>query len=175
MTGMTPRLTLIAAVSADGFISAGKGVPWDLPKDREHFRAYTSGKWLLLGHQTYEEMLGWFSNHHPLVLSRDAKFLPFNGERVATVQEALNLTQKANQKELVVCGGSGAFSAALPEADQLVITHVNHLLGGGVPFPSFSQKEWEPVERTAYDRDDTHAYSFAIVTYQRVAHYDRAA
>lgn len=168
-------LTLIAAVSADGFISTGQGVPWNLPMDREHFRAYTRSKWLLLGRKTYEEMLGWFSDHHPLVLSRDEKFLPFLGERVKDVADALLQTTKARQPELVVCGGAGAYAAALPDADRLVITHVDHLLGGGVAFPAFSKLEWEPVTRTAHERNDLHAYSFAIVTYQRVRHYQHAA
>ncbi|SKA81880.1 dihydrofolate reductase [Prosthecobacter debontii] len=172
---MTPCLTLIAAISADGFISTGKGVPWDLPKDREHFRAYCHGKWLLLGRNTYEEMLGWFSDHHPLILSHNAKFLPFIGEKIQTVEEALQLTALAHQGELVVCGGGGAFQAAMPAADRLVITHVDHLLGGGVAFPAFSQQDWEPVSRETHDRDDFHAYSFAIVTYQRVRHYRDAA
>lgn len=172
---MTPSLTLIAAVSADGFISKGKGVPWDLPKDREHFRAYTHGKWLLLGRETYEEMLGWFSDHHPLVLSHNQKFLPFLGERVHSVEDALQQAAQANQTELVVCGGGGAFTASMPEADKLVVTHVDHLLGGGVPFPRFSQYDWEPVSRIAHARDDFHAYSFSIVTYQRVKHYKKAA
>jgi len=169
------QLTLIAAVSADGFISADKGVPWSLPKDRDHFRAYTRGKWLLLGRQTYEEMLGWFSDHHPLILSENPKFLPFLGERVHSVSDARRCANQAQQQELVVCGGGRAYAAALPEADRLVITHVDHLLGGGVPFPAFSKQEWEPVTRDAHARDDFHAYDFAIVTYQRVKYYQDAA
>lgn len=172
---MLPRLTLIAVVSADGFISAGEGVPWSLPKDKENFRTYTRNKWLLLGRKTFEEMKGWFSGHHPLVLSHDAKFAPFLGERVGNIHEALKLAAAAHQAELVVCGGAGAYAAAMPEADRLVITHVDHLLGGGVPFPAFSQQDWEPVTREAHVRDDFHEYNFAIVTYQRVKHYPRAA
>ncbi|TDU81489.1 dihydrofolate reductase [Prosthecobacter fusiformis] len=172
---MTPCLSLIAVISADGFISAGEGVPWSLPKDRDHFRAYTQGKWLLLGRKTYEEMLGWFSDHHPLVLSRDAKFLPFLGERVTGIQEALQRAGEAHQPELVVCGGAGGYEAAMPLAERLIITHVDHLLGGGVPFPHFSQQDWEPISRVAHVRDDFHEHGFAIVTYQRVHKYQDAA
>ena len=37
------KVTLLAAVSADGFISTGKGVPWHLPADKAHFRAKANG------------------------------------------------------------------------------------------------------------------------------------
>ncbi len=172
---MRPRLSLIAVISADGFISTGENVPWDLPADRDHFRARTRGKWLLLGRKTYQEMLGWFSDHHPLVLSRDEKFVPFVGERVKDLADALQRATRARQPELIVCGGHGAYAAAMPEADCLIITHVEHLLGGGIPFPAFSQQDWEPVSRQAFSADDLHAYSFVIVTYHRVHHYQHAA
>lgn len=172
---MKPSLSLIAVISADGFISTGEGVPWSLPKDRDHFRAYTHGKWLLLGRKTFDEMLGWFSDHHPLVLSRNDKFVPFIGQRVSNVEKAVQLATEARQPELVVCGGEAAYNAAMPFADRLIITRVDHLLGGGVPFPAFSQQEWEPVSREAFARDDFHEHGFAIVTYQRIRHYDKAA
>lgn len=172
---MTPHLTLIAVISADGFISAGEGVPWSLPRDKEHFRAYSHGKWLLLGRKTYEEMLGWFSDHHPLVLSHNPHFLPFVGERVTDVPEALRRAEAAAQPEVVVCGGAGAYQASLPLADRLVITHVDHLLGGGVPFPHFSRMDWEPVDRVAHERDDFHEHNFSIVTYQRTRQRQDAA
>lgn len=172
---MPPLLTLIAAVSSDGFISRGQGVPWVLPKDRAHFRAYTNGKWLLLGRRTYEEMLGWFTNHHPLVLSRQQAFIPFLGDRVSTVEEALHMAEMARRAELVVCGGAGTYMAALPLADRLIITHVEDRLGSGVAFPAFSRDDWEPISRKICEPDETHAQGFAIVTYQRVRHYQKAA
>lgn len=173
---MSTTLTLIAAVSADGFISRGEGVPWDLPADKQQFRDYTRGKWLLLGRKTYEEMLGWFSaGHYPLVMSRDAAFIPFVGQRVAHVTEALSLAEQAHQTELVVLGGSGAFDAAMPLADRLILTHVDEVLGSGAAFPEVVATDWEPVSRFAHEVDGHHAWRFEIVTYQRVRHYHDAA
>lgn len=173
--GMRPLLSLIAVISADGFISADEGVPWDLPKDKAHFRSYTHGKWLLLGRKTYEEMLGWFSDHYPLVMSRDEKFIPFLGERVTEVGQALAKAEAARQPELVVVGGSAAFDAAMPLADRLIITHVEQRLGSGVPFPPFSEEDWVPVSREEHERDELHAWRFAIVVYQRVKRLPKAA
>jgi len=175
MRGMTPRLIVVAAVSADGFISKGAGVPWDLPADRAHFRACTQGKWLLLGRTTFEEMRGWFKDHHPLVLSRDAEFKPSIGECVDSVTEALRRAARARQQELVVCGGGQVYTAALPLADRLVITHVHQILGSGVPFPVISPRDWEPVSKTDHRLDAKHSFAFEIVIYQRVMQLQRAA
>ena len=159
-----PTLTLIAAVSEDGFISRGQGVPWKLPADVAHFRAYAAGKWLLLGRQTYEEMIGWFRDHTPLVLSRDEGFVPAIGRRVGSVEEAVNLT---SAEELVVCGGAQAYALALPVADRLVLTLVQTPLGKGVPFPTIVWDEWTEVSREPHPADSLHAHAFQIVTWER--------
>lgn len=159
-----PTLTLIAAVSEDGFISRGQGVPWNLPADVAHFRAYTSGKWLLLGRRTYEEMRGWFRDHTPLMLSRDESFVPEMGQRIGSVEEAMRLT---NADELVVCGGAQAYALALPVADRLVLTQVGTQLGEGIPFPAIDWSEWTEVSREAHAADAQHAHAFQIVTWER--------
>jgi dihydrofolate reductase len=168
-------VTLLAVISADGYISRGRGVPWNLPIDKAHFRAYAAGKWCLLGRTTYEEMIGWFSDHHPLVITRDAHYHPPIGRRVNSAEEAIALANAAHAPELVVIGGSSAFNATMPFAHRLEITHVHEILGGGVAFPPISPHDWVPVARKAHGIDGQHAQSFEIVTYQRVARLDEAA
>jgi dihydrofolate reductase len=162
-----PVVTLIAVISADGFISRGLGVPWDLPRDKEHFRSATRGQWLLLGRRTYEEMLGWFEDRHPLVLTRNADFIPKVGEKTGSVEEALHLAAAGGAKELFVCGGSGAFDAAMPCADRLILTHVEENLGAGVPFPAINPYEWQKTSEEAFPADFAHAYGLRFATYER--------
>lgn len=166
---MSARLTLIAAVSADGFISSGSGVPWDLPADKAHFREHTADKWLLVGRRTFEEMRGWFQpGHHPLVLTRDATLEVPGGQPVSSVTQAVHLASDAGETELVCCGGSEVYAAAMPHAHRLIITHVHEILGGGLPFPVISPREWEPVVRRTHPADEEHAQAFEIVTYHHV-------
>jgi dihydrofolate reductase len=160
-----PVVTLIAAVSEDGFISRGKGVPWDLPEDRAHFRRYTAGKWLLLGRTTYEEMLGWFHDHTPLVMTRDARHEPAIGKRVSSVAEAIALAEQAAQDELVVVGGGQIFAEAMPSAQRLVITHVADRLGAGVAFPEIDPHEWTLVKSEPHSG----ALAFSFEEYERRA------
>ncbi|WP_395744732.1 dihydrofolate reductase [Prosthecobacter sp.] len=163
-----PVLTLIAAVSADGFISTGRGVPWNLPRDKEHFRRTTRGQWLLLGRITYEEMIGWFDDRHPLVLTRDPSFIPPVGEKVATVEEALHKAGSHGARELFNLGGSGAFAAAMPLADRLILTHVDSTLGAGVPFPPVDPAEWQATSQQDFPADAANPQSMRFVTYERV-------
>ena len=160
-------LTLIAAVSADGFISTGRGVPWRLPRDITHFREVTCGQWLLIGRRTYGEMIGWFHDHHPLVLTRDAAFIPPLGQAVPSVPAAIKVAQQASAGEIFVCGGGGAYAAAMPHAERLIVTHVDTTLGGGVPFPAIAPEDWRITSTTAHPADADHAFAMAITTYAR--------
>ncbi len=163
-----PLLTLVAVVSADGFISKDKGVPWDLPRDKEHFRRTTRGQWLLLGRRTYEEMIGWFGDRHPLVLTRDPAFTPPVGETVATVEEALEVAGAQGARELFDCGGGGAFAAAMPLADRLILTHVDATLGGGVSFPVVDPDEWRVTSQQSFPSDAANCHSMRFATYERI-------
>lgn len=163
-----PILTLIAAVSKDGFISQGRGVPWNLPRDKAHFRRVTAGQWLLLGRRTYQEMLGWFRDHHPLVLTRDPNFVSSVGKAVSSVEEALQAAGKQGARELLVCGGGGAYAAAMPLADQLVLTHVDTVLGGGVPFQDFQAGDWHQASLEAFPADAENPHAMVFVTYKRL-------
>jgi dihydrofolate reductase len=163
-----PLVTLIAAVSDDGFISRGKGVPWNLPADRAHFRAHTAAKWLLIGRSTYEEMLGWFQPaHHPLVLSRDMGFKPGIGQRVSSANEALDLAAMHGAEELVVCGGAQCYLEAIPLATRLLLTRVHTTLGTGVEFPAIDPTEWKEISRNEHRADSSHAFALTFLELER--------
>lgn len=168
---LQPIVTLIAVVSKDGYISTGQGVPWDLPRDKRHFRAATSGQWLLVGRRTYEEMIGWFRDHHPLILTRDSQYHPPVGAVVSTVAEALQTTQNAGGTELFVIGGGEVFEAAMPWADRLIMTHVDAVLEGGVPFPAIDSEVWLAVSCQEHPADAENALPLAFVTYERRNHH----
>ncbi len=140
-------MILIAAVSADGFISTGAGVPWDLPADRAHFRRLTAGQWLLLGRRTFEEMRAWFRAHHPLVLTRHALPAPWQDAAVASAAEAVQRATQAGAETLWVCGGASAYAEAMPLADELVLTRVADHLGDGARFPEMDPAMWVETRR----------------------------
>lgn len=160
-------MILVAIVSADGFISRDRGVPWDLPRDKARFRAVTAGQWLLLGRTTYEEMLGWFRDHRPLVMTRDKTFTAPVGQAVGSVEEALDIAQAGGARELFVLGGGQVFAAAMPWADRLLITHVDATLGAGVPFPPIPQDQWTAVKRADHPADAENSLPMIFVTYIR--------
>jgi dihydrofolate reductase len=158
---------LVAIVSADGCISTGEGVPWDLPRDKAHFRSLTQGQWVLVGRRTYEEMTGWFGDRQVLVMTRDRAFKAPIGQGVTSIEEALEKAARGGARELFVLGGSGPFHAAMPVADRLVLTELEVRLGQGVAFPPVSPDEWRLVSKTAHPPDAENPLAMVFATYER--------
>ena len=164
-------LTFIAVMDRNRVMASKKGVPWDLPADRAHFRAYTASQWLLVGRRTYLEMLGWFQpGQTPLVLTSDGGFDPPVGRRVASTVEALALAAQAGAGELVHLGGASAFQEAMPYAGRMILTRVE---GEEPPsgdlkyFPAWSESDWTRKQVRYHAADRENAYAFQVETWER--------
>lgn len=144
---MKVRVIIIAAVSADGFISKGEGVPWEMPEDRIHFRRLTSDQWMFLGRKTFDEMTGWFVKHRPLVLTQRKLPQPWENARVSGIEEAMRKVSEGGGGALWVCGGASAYEAAMACADEIILTEVSEFLGTGVAFPKMETGVWREVRR----------------------------
>jgi len=169
-------LTLIAALDEDQAIgqSAG-GLPWHLPDETAHFRAYCAGKWLLAGRRTYGEMQGWFQpDQRVAVLTRSPAPLPASGTlaagapvAVSSLAAALTLARAAQAAELVVIGGARTYAEALPHADGLVLSRIALRSGGDVVFPPVAWAEWTLTHSEPGRRDRATGTAFSIETWKR--------
>lgn len=152
-------------------LADSRGIPWDLPHDAAHFREYARGKWLLLGRKTFGEMRGWFdAGHAPLVLSSTCGWNPDIGRVVASVPQALEMAEAGAQADLVCCGGARTYAAALPYADRMVLTLVEHEFPadhGAVHFPKWTAAEWRPVSETLLPQDRPEQPAARVVMLER--------
>jgi dihydrofolate reductase len=166
---LLPKLTLVVAISKDGFIADRFGrIPWHCPRDVTHFRNLVGGKHILLGRTTYEQMLGWFpamkargQGVTPLVLTSRALPVdsPPNVRAFADVSSALAC---AGEHPLVVCGGATVYQATLPACRELWVTEIDCLVGSGVRFPQWSHEEWQCVEEIPFSADTENSHGGRI-------------
>jgi len=166
-----PVLSLVAAIDENRLLAVGNKIPWHLPRDVTHYRAYTLKKWLLLGRRTYGQMRGWFKEgHFPLVLTHNPDWHPELGRAVASVEEALRLTAEAGQPELACCGGGKVYEAALPLADELVLTLIEQKFPigeGAVYFPQWQPEDWETASSVRFEPDTENPYAMTMVLLKR--------
>lgn len=169
---MPPRLILIAAIDRKRLLANEHRIPWRLPADIAHFRAVTAGHWLLLGRRTYEEMTGWFTPAHiPLLLTRSTLASPPpHGHLVRSVHAALDLAAFHGTPCLYCCGGGATFTAALPYADTLLLTQIEHAFPAGqhpVYFPAWKPSAWNLTRSVHHPQDAENPWAFTINTWER--------
>jgi dihydrofolate reductase len=140
------RVTLVAAVAANGVIGAGGEIPWRIPEDFAHFKRVTLGHTLVMGRATYESIGRALPGRTTVVLTRDPDWSAPDVEVVASLDEAL---QRAAELpgEVMVAGGAAVYAAALPVADAQILTEVHLSPEGDTFYPSWERSEWDETLR----------------------------
>ena len=148
MTVGAATVTLVAAVARGGVIGRGGTVPWHLPEDMAFFRDLTTGS---PGRDGTADVglasrplppAARPSQHrrHPESRPGRAK----GAERAGSLDEALRLAGPDGR--VFVIGGAEIYRAALPHADELVLTEVELDVAGDTYFPKWERDEFVEVD-----------------------------
>ena len=143
-------VTLIAAVARNGVIGADGGIPWHLPEDFAHFKATTLGHTLVMGRATYESIGRPLPGRTTIVLTRDPDWGAEGVLVAGSVEEALAMADG----DVFIAGGAAVYAAALPYADQQLISEVDQSPPGDTFFPAFVRDEWHEVGRDEHEGFD---------------------
>ncbi|MEE6210792.1 dihydrofolate reductase [Salarchaeum sp. III] len=159
------KLSIVAAVAANGVIGREGGMPWHYPEDLEHFKETTTGHPVIMGRRTFESIRerigGPLPDRTNVVLTSNPDSLPDGVVGVGSVEEAVSAARARNDEAYVV-GGETVYQQFLPRADELILTELEAEYEGDTRFPDWDREAWKEVER-----DDREA--FAFVTYRRRA------
>jgi dihydrofolate reductase len=163
-------VSLVAAVARDGVIGRDGTVPWHLPEDMRFFRELTTGHAVVMGRRTWDSLPDRFRPlpcRRNIVVTRNPAWRADGAEPAGSVEEALRLAGSAAGGRVFVIGGGEIYRAALPYADELVLTELELDITGDATFPAWPRDEFREVERD--ERTGADGTAFAFVTYRRTA------
>jgi len=165
------KIVLVAAVGRNGVIGRAGGMPWRLKSDLQHFKRLTLNKPVVMGRKTFVSIGRPLPQRTNIVVTRDANFAAPGIVTASNFEAALALARedagKRGTDEIMVIGGSEVFSAAMPLAERLEITHVHSDTQGDVTFPAIDPKLWREAERTAHPAGSHDEASFDVTVYVR--------
>ncbi len=159
------KVSLVAAVAQGGVIGRDNTIPWRIPEDVERFRALTMGHPVVMGRRTWESISDRFRplpGRRNVVVTRNPGWHADGAERVSSLDDALDLLGDAPQ--VFVIGGAELYAAALPRADELLLTEIDIAVDGDTMFPPFDRTEFEEASRESHVSADV---PFSFVTYVR--------
>ena len=157
-------VSLLAAVARTGVIGRDGGLPWRLPEDMAHFRDVTIGHPVVMGRTTWDSLPERFRplpGRQNVVVTRNPAWSAEGAERASSLDEALALAGGAERVSII--GGGEIFGAALPYADELLLTEIELDVDGDTFFPP-SEGFVETAREERVGEDGTR---FAFVTYRR--------
>ena len=143
------RIGLIWAEARDGAIGRDGEMPWHLPEDLAHFKASTLGAPVIMGRRTWESLPERFRplpGRENLVVTRDADYAAGGATRVSSLDAAL----AALAADTVwVIGGGELYQAALPVADELLVTRIELDVPDADTFAPNIGAQWRLTEQGA--------------------------
>jgi dihydrofolate reductase len=162
------RVALVAAVARGGVIGRAGTIPWRLPEDMAYFRELTTGHAVVMGRRTWDSLPDRFRplpGRRNVVVTRSPEWRADGAEAAGSLEAALALL--AGEERVFVIGGAEVYAAALPLADELLLTEIELDVEGDTCFPPYDPDTFVAVEREPHTSAD--GTSFAFTTYRRRA------
>jgi len=165
------KIVLAAAVGENGVIGVDNELPWRLKSDLQHFRAITIGKPVVMGRKTFVSIRKPLKDRTNIVVSRDPAYAA-PGALVATslaaaLEAARGDALRRGVDEILIIGGNDLFTAMMPKADRLEITHVHASPAGDVYFPQIDPAVWAEGPRREHPAGPDDTAAFAVTTYMK--------
>jgi dihydrofolate reductase len=117
---------MIYAMSPEGVIGIGGGIPWRYPADLQRFKRLTTGATVVMGRTTFHSIGRPLPNRRNVVVTSRPLEVP-GVEVVASVPEAL---ARAGDADVWFIGGARVYAEAMRYVDCIDVTYVpDHVSG----------------------------------------------
>lgn len=153
------RVVLVAAVAENGVIGSGPDIPWRVPGEQRVFKELTLGHTLVMGRTTFESIGRPLPGRTTIVLTRDPAWSHDGVLVAANLEAALDLATDL-PGDVMVAGGGQVYDAALPYADEQIISEIPLSPQGDTHYPEFDRSQWREAAREPHD-------GFTVVTWKR--------
>jgi len=163
---LQPAIAIIVAVARNGVIGVDNRLPWRLPEDLKRFRALTTGHAVVMGRRTWESLNRALPDRQNIVVTRNRAYRAEGAEIAHSLAEAL---ARATRPAPVFCiGGGSLYREALPLADTMYVTEIDHSFAGDASFPPWNRGQWREIARDARRSERPEGFDYAFVTYRRI-------
>ncbi len=161
---MTARLTIVVAVSENGFIGKEGDLPWRLSADLRRFKRVTMGHHLLMGRKTFESIGRLLPGRTTAILTRSSEY-SVAGAVVSTSLD--QLVDSINDSEIFVVGGGEVYQLALPRATRMHFTRVHATVEGDVTFPDIDWSRWTQMTTESQPADERNEFDSTYSLFER--------
>ena len=135
-----PRATIsiIAAVGRNNrAIGKAGALLWRISDDLKRFKRLTLGHPVIMGRKTFESIGKALPDRTNIVITRHSDFRADGVVVARSLEEAIEIASKQEEKEIFIIGGGEIYQQALPLCRKLLLTEVESDAEGDVFFPDY--------------------------------------
>ncbi len=153
-------LSIIVAVSQNFAIGKNNDLLCHIPGDLKRFKSITAGHAVIMGRHTWLSLPNRpLPNRKNIVLSTQKDFVAESALIARTLDEAIVLAKGDN--EIFIIGGGQLYKQALPFADKLYLTWIEHdFTDVDTFFPEIDFTEWRETFREDHIGEGAYPFSF---------------
>lgn len=157
-------LSLIVAADRNNVIGKDNALIWHLPNDLRFFKEKTTGHAIIMGRRTFDSVGKPLPNRRNIIITRNPDFKADGCEVVPSLEAALALVNP--HEENFIVGGEEIYRQALPLADRIYLTRIDHEFEGDRHFPALGP-QWVLTEHMDGILDEKNIYPHSFLTYEK--------
>lgn len=161
------NISIIVAIAENHAIGKDNKLLWHLSDDLKRFKKLTSGKYVIMGKNTFYSL-----PKRPLPGRTNIVITDIEGETIEGCTMAYSIEQAISKMnpngENFIIGGASIYRQFLNHCNKLYITRVHQEFEGDTFFPEVDCEIWEEIEKEEHlVIDDKNPYPFTYFVYQR--------
>ena len=158
-------ITIIAAIANNNALGLNNKLIWHLPEDLKRFKRVTTGHHVIMGRKTFESLGKPLPNRTTIIITRNKNYKANNCIIVNSLDEALENAKQ--DKNPYILGGAEIYKLAMPIANKLDLTIVQHEFEADAFFPEIDTSIWKEKSRVNFKADEMNKYDYSFVTYEK--------
>lgn len=155
-------ISSIAAISKNNVIGNKGIIPWSIKGEQKRFKDLTTGKTIIMGRRSYEEIGKPLPNRKTILISNSLNIAEENCITVSSLSEALSIIKDG--EEVFIAGGGSVYEEAMPFVDRIYLTVIEIEVEGDTFFPSIDTSRFQMVYEEKIDGEIPYTY----YTYDRL-------
>ena len=161
------KISIIVAIAENRAIGRKNDLLVHLSNDLKHFKEVTTGKCVVMGHNTWLSLPGQkaLPKRRNVIISDRLETAPEGFEFAPSIPKALELVK--DEPEIFIMGGGMIYEQFLPMADRLYLTRIEKSFEADTFFPIINFDEFELVDLKVIDDDPQIDCSYRFEVWER--------
>ncbi|CCG20065.1 dihydrofolate reductase [Taylorella asinigenitalis 14/45] len=158
-----PKICIIVAYSRNHVIGLDGDMPWRLKGDLAYFKKTTMGCPIIMGRKTRDSLGRPLPGRLNIAITRDTTYKAEGTETLPSLEDALKFAKKHSEtRDIFIIGGGQIYKQALPLADRVYATEIQHEFKGDTFFPQLDGSEWIEISRDPQLEENGISYDFVV-------------